>query len=217
MYIRAFCERDQEDWPTLVFLAKCCYNSMVSRTTKKMLFYLCYKQRLCWLVYYLLVRSRLCVSKKNSWDIIHWMRLNGLRNRKWYSAMLRQWWRRLKTVILAWWIKNVWGSIESGRKGLVGLEELWNIHGIIHQVVRNVDLCVSNKKILHLDVCVLVLGKRGGKSWHPVIYVSLFQKYHRDEKDVLVAKLSATTTIIRVMDWCGWQGDGLTTSTRRSE
>lgn len=113
--------------------------------------------------------------------------------------------------------KNVWGSIESGRKGLVGLEELWNIHGIIHQVVRNVDLCVSNKKILHLDVCVLVLGKRGGKSWHPVIYVSLFQKYHRDEKDVLVAKLSATTTIIRVMDWCGWQGDGLTTSTRRSE
>ena len=40
------------------------------------------------------------------------------------------------------------------------------------------------KKILHLDVYVLDLGKKVGKSWHPVIHVSLLKMYHRDEKDL---------------------------------
>ena len=40
------------------------------------------------------------------------------------------------------------------------------------------------KKILHLDVCVVDLGKRIGKSWHPVFHIPLFKKYYRDEKDL---------------------------------
>ena len=40
------------------------------------------------------------------------------------------------------------------------------------------------KKILHPDVYVLDLGKRVGKSWHPVFHVSLFKKYHWDEKNL---------------------------------
>lgn len=40
------------------------------------------------------------------------------------------------------------------------------------------------KKIFHPDVYVLDLGKKVGKRWHPVFHVSLFKKYHRDEKDL---------------------------------
>jgi hypothetical protein len=40
------------------------------------------------------------------------------------------------------------------------------------------------KKILHWDMYVQNLGKRIGKSWHPVFHVSLLKKYHRDEKDL---------------------------------
>jgi hypothetical protein len=40
------------------------------------------------------------------------------------------------------------------------------------------------KKILHPDVYVQDLGKRVGKSWHPVFHVLLLKKYHRDEKDL---------------------------------
>jgi hypothetical protein len=44
MYMRAFCERDQQDWPTLVRLAELCYNTTVSCMTGKTPFYLCYGQ-----------------------------------------------------------------------------------------------------------------------------------------------------------------------------
>lgn len=44
MYMRAFCENDQQDWPILISLAELCYNTTVSRTTGKTPFYLCYEQ-----------------------------------------------------------------------------------------------------------------------------------------------------------------------------
>ena len=44
MYMRAFCENDQQDWPILIPLAELCYNTTVSRTTGKTPFYLCYRQ-----------------------------------------------------------------------------------------------------------------------------------------------------------------------------
>jgi hypothetical protein len=67
---------------------------------------------------------------------------------------------------------------------LVGFKELGNFYGIIYQLVLVVNRAVSGEEILHPDVYVLDLGKRVGKSWHPVFYMLLLKKYHRDEKDL---------------------------------
>lgn len=44
MYMKAFCERNQQEGPTLIFLAELYYNTTVSQTTGKIPFYLCYGQ-----------------------------------------------------------------------------------------------------------------------------------------------------------------------------
>ena len=44
MYMKVFCEKDQQEWPTLIPFAELCYNTTVSRTTGKTSFYLCYGQ-----------------------------------------------------------------------------------------------------------------------------------------------------------------------------
>ena len=44
MYMRAFCENDQQDWPTLIPFAELCYNTTVFRTPGKTPFYLYYGQ-----------------------------------------------------------------------------------------------------------------------------------------------------------------------------
>jgi hypothetical protein len=44
MYMRAFYENDQQNWPILILLAELCYNNMVSRTTGETPFYLYYGQ-----------------------------------------------------------------------------------------------------------------------------------------------------------------------------
>ena len=45
MYIRTFCENDQQDWPTLIPLVELYYNLTVSRITGKISFYLSYRQK----------------------------------------------------------------------------------------------------------------------------------------------------------------------------
>ena len=45
-------------------------------------------------------------------------------------------------------------------------------------MVREVDKAVSGEEILHPGVYVVDLGKRVGKSWHPIFHVSLLKKYH---------------------------------------
>ena len=44
MYIKVFCENDQQDWPTFIYLVKLYYNTTISRSTGKTSFYLCYKK-----------------------------------------------------------------------------------------------------------------------------------------------------------------------------
>ena len=44
MYMRAFCENDQQEWPTLIPLAELYYNTTVSCTTGETPFYLYYGQ-----------------------------------------------------------------------------------------------------------------------------------------------------------------------------
>ena len=44
IYMRVFCERNQQQWPTLILFAELCYNTTVSRKTGKIPFYFCYGQ-----------------------------------------------------------------------------------------------------------------------------------------------------------------------------
>jgi hypothetical protein len=67
---------------------------------------------------------------------------------------------------------------------VVALAELGNSYGIVNQLVRKMDRPVSGEEDSSPNVYMLDLGKRVGKSWHPVFHVSLLKKYHRDEKEL---------------------------------
>lgn len=185
MYMRAFCENDQQDWPTLIPLAELCYNTTVSRTTGKTPFYLCYGQEA-------VLASDLSVGQSEftrdqerlsgyySLDAAQWVarRQMILRNAKammakaqdrYASAVNKK--RREVTFQVG---EKVW--LDSRNLGIpTELSIKWSARWIGPFPV---------KKVLHPDVYVLDFDKRVGKSWHPVFHVSLLKKYHRDEKEL---------------------------------
>ena len=77
MYMRAFCENDQQDWPTLISLVELCYNTTVSRTTGKTPFYLCYGQEVVLASDLSVGQSEFTRDQKNSRVNTRSMRPNG--------------------------------------------------------------------------------------------------------------------------------------------
>ena len=165
IFMRAFCENDQQDWPTLIPLAKLCYNTMVSRTTGKTPFYLYYGQKA-------VLANDLSVGQ-SEFTRDH-ERLSG-----YYLLDAAQWVVRRQMILRN---AKVMMAKAQDRYANVVNKKRWEMTFQVEDKVwldsRNLGILTKlsikwsarwigpfpMKEILHPDMYVLDLGKRVGKS-----------------------------------------------------
>jgi hypothetical protein len=185
MYMRAFCENDQQDWPTLIPLPELCYNTTVFRTTGKTLFYLCYGQEA-------VLASDLSVGRSEFTRDPERLSGNYSLDAAQCVARRQMILRNAKAMIAK--AQDRYASAVNKKRREVTFqvgEKVWldsrNLEIYTELSIKWSARWIGTfpvKKILHPDVYVLDLGKQVGKSWHPVFHVFLVKKYHQNEKEL---------------------------------